>query len=201
MNVLYCRVSTAEQNTDRQRVNEKDYDLIIEDKCSGSIPFFEREGGKEIKKLIGHNVIHNIYVYQIDRLGRDLRDIINVIYYLNKLKIPVHFVQQGLRTLDENGNENPIAKMIISILGIVGEMEKNQIKERQKEGIKIAQMKGKYTGRQIGSKEDTLKFLSKPDNKKALEYLKKNYKVEDISKIVGIHTNTIYKIKKLAMAS
>jgi DNA invertase Pin-like site-specific DNA recombinase len=48
MNVLYCRISTAEQKTDRQRVNEKNYSLIIEDKCSGTIPFFEREGGKKI---------------------------------------------------------------------------------------------------------------------------------------------------------
>ncbi len=201
MKVLYCRVSTIDQKTDRQRVNESDFKHIVEDRCSGAIPFFDREGGKEIQKLISHQVITELHVYQIDRLGRDLRDIINVIHYLNGLKIPVHFLQQGLRTLDDNGKENPISKMIISILGIVGEMERNQIKERQKEGIKIAHMKGKYTGRQAGSKEDTLKFLSKPQNKLALEYLKKNYKVNEIEKIVGIHSNTIYKIKKLASIS
>ena len=45
MKVLYCRVSTIEQKTDRQRVDEKSYKLVIEDKCSGSIPFFERVSG------------------------------------------------------------------------------------------------------------------------------------------------------------
>jgi len=44
MKVLYVRCSTIDQKTDRQRVSEKDYDLVIEDKCSGAIPFFEREG-------------------------------------------------------------------------------------------------------------------------------------------------------------
>ena len=47
MNMLYIRTSTIEQNSDRQSVNHKDYDLLIQDKCSGTIPFFERE---EIKK-------------------------------------------------------------------------------------------------------------------------------------------------------
>ena len=50
--ILYTRVSTLEQKTDRQKVNEKDFDLVIEDKCSGAIPFFERTGGKEIKKYV-----------------------------------------------------------------------------------------------------------------------------------------------------
>ena len=52
MNILYCRVSTIEQKTDRQRVDESKYDLVIEDKCSGIVPFFEREGGKEILKML-----------------------------------------------------------------------------------------------------------------------------------------------------
>ena len=54
--------------------------------------------------------------------------------------------------------------MIISILGIVGEMERNQIRERQLEGIKIAKLKGVYKGRIEGSKEDVLAFLSKKKN-------------------------------------
>ena len=45
--VKYVRVSSLDQKTDRQTVDAKSYDLVIEDKCSGSIPFFEREGGKK----------------------------------------------------------------------------------------------------------------------------------------------------------
>jgi DNA invertase Pin-like site-specific DNA recombinase len=201
MNILYCRVSTVEQKTDRQRVNETDFDLVIEDKCSGSTPFFERTGGIEIKKLIDEGVKISLGVWQIDRLGRDLRDIINTIYYFNENKITVHFISQGLTTLGHDGKENPISKMMISILGIVGEMEKAQIRERQMEGIRIAKLKGVYQGRKNGSKEDMAAFLSKPKNKKAVEYLKKGYKSVEISKLTNLHINTITKIKKHLYAS
>jgi DNA invertase Pin-like site-specific DNA recombinase len=199
MNVLYCRVSSIEQKTDRQRINEKDYSLVVEDKCSGGIPFFDRTGGKEIKKLIDEGILKSLSVLQIDRLGRDLRDIINTIYFFNEKKITIHFISQGLRTLDENGNENPISKMMIAILGVVGEMEKNLIRERQLEGVRIAKMKGVYKGRKAGSKEDVLSFLSKEKNKKTLELLKKGYKGIEISKILGVHINTITKIKKMGL--
>lgn len=195
--ILYTRVSTLEQKTDRQKVNEKDFDLVIEDKCSGAIPFFERTGGKEIKKYVDNGIIKTLSVWQIDRLGRDLRDIMNTIHYFNEKNIAIIFVSQGLRTLDSNGKENPISKMIISILGIVGEMERSQIKERQLEGIRIAKLKGIYKGRQEGSKEDLLSFLNKEKNKKAVEYMKKGYKNTEISKLTGLHINTLTKIKSV----
>lgn len=200
MKVLYVRVSSLEQKTDRQRVKEDEFDLVIEDKCSGSIAFFEREGGKEILKLIENEVLTSLNVWQIDRLGRDLRDIINTIHFFTEKQIPIHFISQGLTTIDKSGKENSITKMIISILGIVGEMERNQIRERQMEGIRIAKMKGKFLGRQKGSKEDVLKFLSKDKNKKALELLKKGYKIVEVAKITGLHYNTVSKVKKVGLS-
>lgn len=195
--ILYVRTSTIEQKTDRQRVNESEYDFVVEDKCSGAIPFFERTGGIEIKKLVDNNILESLSVWQIDRLGRDLRDIMNTIFYFNEKGITIHFVSQGLRTLDENGKENPISKLIISILGIVGEMERAQSKERQLEGIRIAKMKNAYKGRKTGTKEDVLVFLNKEKNKKAIEYIKKGYKNTEISKITGLHINTLTKIKSV----
>ena len=62
-------------------------------------------------------------------------------------------------------------------------------------------MKGTYTGRKKGSNEDVLKFLSKEKNKKALDYLKKGYKINEVSKITGLHSNTISKIKKIVSNS
>jgi DNA invertase Pin-like site-specific DNA recombinase len=200
MNVLYCRVSTLDQKTDRQRINEKDYGLLIEDKCSGAVPFFEREGGKAIRKLLEKGVLTSLSVWTIDRLGRDLRDILNTIPFFTSRNIPIHFINQGLVTLDQNGKENPISRLMISILGIVGEMERSQIRERQLEGIKIAKLKGVYKGRVKGSREDVAAFLSKKNNKEALAYLKKGYKAVEVAKLTGLHLNTITKIKKLGLA-
>ncbi len=83
------------------------------------------------------------------------------------------------------------------ILGIVAEMERKQIKERQREGIQLAKLRGVYKGRANGSKEDIRKFLSKPKVAKTIDYLKKGYKASEISRIVGIHVNTITKVKKI----
>ena len=197
MRVHYQRVSSLLQNTERQKVDEKNYDLLFEDKCSGAVPFFERQSGMKIKEMCDKGDLTQISVLQIDRLGRNMLDILNTIHYFSQRKVCVHFLSQGLRTIEEDGTENPISKMMISILGVVSEMEKNLIRERQLEGIKLAKIKGVYKGRKSDTKEDPLKFLSKPKNQRVIEYLKKGYKGCEISKIVGVNPNTISKIKKV----
>lgn len=202
MEVLYCRVSSLDQKTDRQKVTEKNYQLVVEDKCSGVIPFFERAGGLEIMSLVDKGILTSLSVLSIDRLGRDLRDIVNTIHFFNQHNICIHFISQGLTTLDENGKENTISKMIISILGVVSEMHRSQIKENQMQGIRLAKLRGNiYKGRANGSKEDILSFLSKEKNKKALGLLKKGYKAVEVAEIVKVHINTITKIKKLGLTA
>jgi DNA invertase Pin-like site-specific DNA recombinase len=198
--VLYARVSTLDQKTDRQIVDAKSYDLVIEDKCSGSIPFFERDGGKKIKTLVERGCNMELEVKSLDRLGRDLLDLLNTILFFNNHRICINFISQGLKTLNEKGEENQISKMVIGILSIISVMEKSHISERCKEGIAIAQALGKYKGRNKGTKEDVHYFLSKPKNKKALDYLKKGFKNSEISKITGLSINTIVKIRKYANA-
>lgn len=198
MNILYTRISTVTQKNDRQAKNSKDFDYVVNDKCSGATPFFEREGGKLIEKMISKNQISKISVHQIDRLGRNLIDILNTIAYFNKKGICVHFIQQGIKTLNDDGTENPISKMIISVLGVVAEMERNIIKERQAEGVAIAKAKGVYKGRAKGTKESNLDFLNKPKVKTALDYLNKGMKGVEVQKLTGLHPNTISKIKKLS---
>jgi DNA invertase Pin-like site-specific DNA recombinase len=194
--ILYSRVSTLDQNTARQLTNSESYDMIIEDKCSGSIPLFEREGGKRIQALIESGVQIELSVHSIDRLGRDLKDILVSLDYFTSFSIPVTFLSQGFSTMAD-GKINPIGRLLIGILGTVAEMERNSILERQKEGIHLAKLKGVYTGRKYGSNENVQAFLTKPKNAYALRLLAKQYKCKEVSKIVGIHVNTVTKIKKL----
>jgi DNA invertase Pin-like site-specific DNA recombinase len=196
MKVLYTRISTFEQKSDRQIQNAKDYNYVVEDKCSGATPFFERDGGKRIKKMVLKNQVTSLSVHQIDRLGRNLLDILNVISYFNDKNICIHFIQQNIKTLNEDRTEDSIGKMIISVLGVVAEMERNLIKERQKEGIAIAKANGIYKGRKVGTSTSTLDFLNKPKNKIAVERLKLGLKKSEVAKITGLHNNTITKIAK-----
>lgn len=196
MNILYTRISTASQNPSRQNYNNKEYDHVIEDVCSGSVALFDRCGGSELKKLISSGVAFKLHVHTIDRLGRNLQDILTSIQHFTENKISIHFITQGLTTLDNLGNEVATCKLMIGILGTVAEMERSQIRERQMEGIKIAKLKGVFLGRKKGTSEDALTFLSKPKNRKVVEYLKKGYSHSEISKIININMNTITKIKK-----
>lgn len=202
VSVFYARVSSVEQRTDRQRVNDNNYDLILEDKCSGSIEIFLRPEGSKLKTMIDRNLVSSISVWSIDRCGRDLRNIIDFIHYTTQRRIPVTFISQGLCTLDENGDENPISKMVIALLGCVAEMTRVQIKESQKQGIELAKLDPtKYLGRKPGSTETVVQFLSKKKNKQAMELLKNGYKNVEVAKIVGLHSNTVSKIKKYLQVS
>ena len=146
MKVLYVRISSLDQKTDRQRVQESEFNLVIEDKVSGSVPFFERQGGKMVLDLVEKGEIEELSVFQIDRLGRDVRDIVNTIHFFTKRQICISFISQGLKTLNPDKTENSISKMVINILGIVSEIERTQILERQRQGIDLAKAKGIYKG-------------------------------------------------------
>lgn len=199
LSVLYVRTSSIDQRTDRQRVNEEDFDWIIEDKISGSVEFFKRPGGEQLKKLIDDGMVSSISIWSIDRSGRNLLDILQTLKYCTEKKIQVNFLSQGLRTLDEDGRENPIAKMVISILGVIAEMQREQIREAQAQGIALAKARNAYHGRKQNTKETTADFLNKTKNTKGLELLKKGYKGSEVSKIVGLSKTTVSKIKRLGL--
>lgn len=192
--ILYIRTSSIGQNSERQQVNHKEYSKIIEDKVSGAIPFFNRPGGATILRMIEKKVPFILYVHSIDRLGRDLLDILNTIRHFNEHQIPIHFITQGLVTIDNKGKENYITTMLIGLLGTIAQMERAQIKERQLQGIEVAKLKGVYKGRANGTKEDKLKFLSKYE--KEVELYRKGYKATHINSITGTSLNTLTKLKK-----
>jgi DNA invertase Pin-like site-specific DNA recombinase len=86
-------------------------------------------------------------------------------------------------------------------MSVIAEMNRTMIKSAQKEGIELAKLRGDvFLGRKSGTFEDPLKFLSKSRNRHAMDLLKKKYKSVEISKITGLHINTISKVKKLMKA-
>ena len=136
MKAIYTRISTANQNLERQYRNEG---KLFQDVCSGSIPFAQRKGAIE---LMNDESITSIQVCSVDRLGRNLNDILTTLEYFNDKLMDIYIEDIGLHTV-ANGEVNPIAKMIISMLGCVAEMERANIKERTKQGIAIAKEKDK----------------------------------------------------------
>ncbi|MBF4485599.1 recombinase family protein [Flavobacterium sp. CSZ] len=189
----YIRVSTTEQNIDRQSTaNHKQYI----DKCSGSIPFNERPSAVKLLKDISDKKIDMVIVHSIDRLGRNAFDIQTTLNMLSNLNINVHVENIGLYSMIDD-KPNAIFKMITDVLSNVAEMERTSLLERQKEGILIAKAKGTYKGRQLNTIETPQQFLSKY-NQSHLELIKdKNYSIRKLASITNLSNNTIVKIRKM----
>ena len=190
MKAKYIRVSTLEQNTERQA----DFSgLTFTDKCSGSIPFKERPKAKE---LLADSSITEIHVHSIDRLGRDTLDIMQTIQDFTTKGINVVSEKEGLQTLVD-GKENPIAKMMVGILGTLAEFELSRIKERQAEGIAKKKAKGGYLGRSIGSSESIDLFLNKESTQSILKYLKQKESINRTALLSKTSAGTVKKVKKM----
>lgn len=195
LKIKYARISNALQQSARQEINKEKYDKILVDKISGTIPFFERPMGKLIYQMTEENRLDTLYIHSVDRLGRNLLSTLSTIEYFNKRNVPIHIENMQLITM-VNGKINPTVSALVQLHGIFAEFENVIRAERQAEGIAIAKLKNKYNGRAKNSQEDALRFLSKPKNKRALELLKTGeLSSREISKAVGLHYNTIRKIK------
>ena len=196
MKVLYTRVSTVEQNIDRQIVNKDQYDYVLTDTCSGSTLLYERPKGSEIEKLIKWGKLKELHVHSIDRLGRNTIDVLSTWKDLTEKGIRIICKNPSLQNIDENGKEDQFSSLLIGILSSLSLYEKSIIRERQMEGIRIRKEKGLYRGRRINTSETPTKLLKKPRSKKILEYIDKGYTYDEISKIVPCSRTTIVKVKK-----
>ena len=191
MKAKYIRVSTIEQNHERQ-IDKSFKGKIYIDRCSGSIPFAERD---QAKKLLENESITELLVHSIDRLGRNTLDIMKTIQHFTKKGVNVVSKKEGLETLI-NGKENPIAKLLIGILSTLSEFELNRIKERQMEGIEQAKARGEYSGRVKGSKEPLEVFFNKQSTKEVIKYLNQGESIRRTAKLSSTSIGKVQKVKK-----
>ena len=190
MRVKYIRVSTIEQNTDRQ---EDFKGLTYKDKCSGSIAFKDRP---KASKLLANDDVTEILVHSIDRLGRNTIDIMQTIQDFTSRGINVISEKEGLSTLID-GKVNPVAKMMIGILGTLAEFELTRIKERQAEGIAKAKTKGVYAGRSAGSSESIDVFIAKESTKAILKNLRLGESIKRTALLSKASIGKVKKVKKM----
>jgi DNA invertase Pin-like site-specific DNA recombinase len=137
--VGYVRVSTLEQNTARQ-LEGMTLDHVFTDKASG-----KDLARPELKAAIVYlRAGDTLHVHSMDRLSRSLVDLLSTVKQLTDKGVAVHFVKEG-KTF--TGEDDPMAKLMLSMMGAFAEFERSIIKERQREGIAIAKTKGVYKGR------------------------------------------------------
>jgi DNA invertase Pin-like site-specific DNA recombinase len=164
MKVFYSRVSSTDgsQNPERQLQNLDGFKYVFVDKCSGTIPLYERPKGSQIKKLIDEGKLTHLEVHDFTRLGRSTLDCLSVYRELTEKGIRIVSRNPNIRNLDDNGNPDPFSECLLSLIVVLGQYERSLLLERQKEGIKIRKEKQLYTGRQIGTIDTPEKMLQKP---------------------------------------
>ncbi len=152
-NVGYIRVSSYGQNTDRQLVG------IPLDKT-----FEEKVSAKDTKRpelqsclewLREGDVLH---VHSIDRLARNLEDLLSLVKQLTTSGVSVQFHKENLTF---NGSDNPMQQLMLQLLGAVSEFERSLINERRREGMAQAKLKGKQIGAKKKLTNDDIAIIKK----------------------------------------
>jgi DNA invertase Pin-like site-specific DNA recombinase len=135
----YQRVSTVDQNTDRQ-LEGVELDKVFTDKASG-----KDTNRPELARVIDYlRDGDTLVVHSMDRLARNLEDLRRIVRELTGKGIRVEFVKESLTF---TGEDSPMNTLLLSMLGAVAEFERSMILERQREGIALAKAAGKYKGR------------------------------------------------------
>ncbi|MGK2903148.1 MAG: recombinase family protein [Mycobacterium sp.] len=135
----YQRVSTVEQNTDRQ-LDEVEVDKTFSDKASGK----DTQRPQLVACLEYVREGDTLVVHSMDRLARNLEDLRRLVRELTCQGVKVEFVKESLIFA---GDDSPMNTLLLSMLGAVAEFERSMILERQREGIALAKAAGKYRGR------------------------------------------------------
>jgi DNA invertase Pin-like site-specific DNA recombinase len=135
----YIRVSTLDQNPDRQ-LEGAQVSKVFTDKASGKD--MQRP---QLDALLGYiREGDTLVVHSMDRLARNLDDLRRLVQQLTGRGVRIEFIKEGLTF---TGEDSPMANLLLSVMGAFAEFERELIRERQREGIALAKQRGAYRGR------------------------------------------------------
>lgn len=177
--VGYIRVSSVGQNTERQLEGvelDKEFVEVMSGKSAN-----DREKLREAIDYVREG--DTFAVHSIDRLARNLRDLQNIIHELLKKGVSVCFRKENLLF---TANSEPMATLMLHMMGAFAEFERSMIRSRQKEGIELAKKSGRKLGR-----PNTLNGKHK---KQAKELKEKGVSIRQIAKQMNISRGSVYKL-------
>lgn len=198
MIIGYARVSSKDQNLERQIKDLKEYgcEQIFTEKISGknfSRPVFRQMR----KKLRFHDVL---VVHSLSRFGRNKEEILSEWKSIVDDDIDIVILDMPiLNTFQYRGIDGNIGKLVsdifLQVMSWMVQQERENIRKAQLEGITLAKMKGKYKGRPIKYREDTANVKDRMVYDQIVTRLKQKQTVMDIHKYTGVSRMTIYRIK------
>ena len=202
--VIYARVSSLgdRQSTDRQiedltrYADAKGIEVvrIFQEHISGAKANQERGVLSECLEFCRIERPDTLMVTELSRLGRSTVEVLKAVEDLTAAGVNVFILDLNLSTLDEEGKENPVAKMVLTVLALGAEMERKLILGRLNSGRELAKKRGVSMGRPKGSSLSDEALAAKyPDVVKHLRKGKNS--IREIAKLTGVSVSTIQRVK------
>src|SRR5277367_5393341 len=176
----YARVSTTGQDTATQEAKLKaaGCTLIRTETISGA----SRDGRRELASILDFIRPGDVLiVVKLDRLGRNTRDVFNLVHELEEKGASLRVLEPAIET------DGPMVRMVLTVLGMVAEIELGFIRDRQRAGIDAAKAKGVYKGRPVSF-----------DRARIVALRKEGMGATEIANAVGCKRGNVYKALKAA---
>lgn len=173
----YARVSTEQQNLDRQldALNKYGVDIIFNEKMTGT-----KRNRPELTKMLDRLTEGDtVVVESLSRLGRSTKDLIELVDLFEKKK--VHFVSLK----EQIDTSSPTGKFLFTLMSAISQFERDVIAERTKEGLRSARARGRLGGR---PKTDVTSI-----NKAIKLYNTRQYSIKEIEELTGVKKSTLYR--------
>lgn len=179
-NIAYVRVSTIDQSTERQTE-------LIENVTNIDEWFIEKKSGKNTERVELQNMLKyirhgdTIYIESFSRLSRSTKDLISLMETIKEKDVELVSIKENLDTSTATG------MLLVKMIASINEFERENLLERQREGIEIAKKKGKYKGRKkIEISGDIIDYYEK--------WKRREITKKEIINNIGVSRTTLYRM-------
>lgn len=202
--MIYARVSSVNDRQDTTRqiedlkryANSQDIEVvsIFQEHISGAKKNEERQVLTDCIQYCISNSVNYLLLSELSRLGRSTLQVLRSLDILHEAKVSVYIQNIGLYTLQANGDINPIASIIVTILAEMANIERSGIVYRLNSGRANYISRGGKLGRKVGSVKTEDKM--KDEYKEVIALLKKGYSIRNIAKLQHVGVSTVQRVKK-----
>ena len=201
--VIYARVSSQNdrQDTARQVADLKRFALLqnmeivrtFEEHISGAKKLEEREILTQCLEYCKNNSVNYLLISELSRLGRSTLQVLRSLEILHEAKVCVYIQNIGLYSLQPNGEVNPVASIMITILAEMSNIERSNIQYRLNSGRQQYINRGGKLGRRKGSVKTIEQ--KKEEYKEVISLLKRGYSIRNVARLTGFSIQTVQTVK------
>jgi DNA invertase Pin-like site-specific DNA recombinase len=201
--IHFIRKSTIGQELDHQenllndtsKQNGWNIVEVIRETISGTKKNEDRKGIIRLQEVVSQGGVDLVVVWEISRISRSPRDFHNLLSFLHERGVGLYIKNLNLFTLTDDGKENHITSLILTLMSEISKMETLTLRERVKVSLNNLKQQGVILGRPIGTKEDEPQLLKKYPE--VVKYIGMGLSIREVSKLTKVSINTTNKISKI----